>query len=145
MRRGILAGVATSDVAVLALEVSTLRAQVAELLAERDERRRRRLHQDDPPFLARLLPALSGAWGPDEYFVRDALDNPGLEQFTRGWNVLALAKLFARAAGVPIGDYVLVDCGHDAAEGIRKYRVDGVDGGSTPVARVSTPAESTAL
>jgi hypothetical protein len=115
------------QIAVLTLDTAALRGRVVTLEAIEADRKRRRLHRDDPPFLARLLPALSGAWGSSENFVRDVVDDPRLGRLTRGRNVLALGKLFARAVGVPIGDYVLVDCGLDPVEGVRRYRVEGVD------------------
>jgi len=131
MRRGLEAPARSvhQDVAALAVEVSNLRALVAELKAERDERRRRRLLPADPAFLARLLPALSGSWGSDQFQVRHVLEEPRLASVVAGHGAKSLGKLFARAVDVPIGVYVLVDCGWNQIENVRRWRVDGVSRG----------------
>lgn len=156
MRRGILA-VAPSpeDFAALAAEVSDVRARLAALEARDVEQRRRRFHRGDEGFLTAFLPRLSGAWGPDENYVRDVLDYPALARFARGKGLVTttpkgddvkrLAAVFRRAAGVPIGAYVLVDCGVDPVARVHRFRVDGVSRGLEPGQALRASRESTAL
>ena len=106
-----------------------LRGRVAALEAEAAERRRRRLLPGDPAFLARLLPALSGCWGDESFLVRHLLEEDRLASVSDGHSAKSIGKLFARAAGVPIGAYVLVDLGWNDHEKVRRYRVDGVSRG----------------
>lgn len=138
MRRGVLAPQPSPhDVAVLAAELSALRARIAVLEARDVEARRRRFHRGDLAVLTAFLPRLSGAWGLDENYVRDVLDYPALAQFARDKGLVTttakgdddvkkMAALFGRAAGVPVGAYVLVDCGLDPVARVHRYRVDGV-------------------
>lgn len=118
-----------ADLALLAAEVSALRSRLEVLEAVEAERRRRRLLPDDPGLLAKLLPVISGRWGDETFCVRHVLEDPRVAPFAAGRSVKALGKLFARAAGVPIGAYVLVDCGWDDEVGVRRWRVDGVSRG----------------
>jgi hypothetical protein len=108
----------------LALDVTRLREQITALQADRDERLRRRLSQADVLLLQRLLPPLSGAWGDERFRASYVLDDPGLARFVAGFSVKALGRLLARATGVPIGRYVLVDCGRD--DGARCWRICGL-------------------
>jgi hypothetical protein len=109
----------------LAAVVARQQDQVAALQAERDDRLRRRLPRADVLLLTRLLPPLSGAWGSDTFFAADVFAEPALAPIVVGRSVKALGKLFARAAGVPIGRYVLVAVGRE--NGAWRWQVRGVE------------------
>ena len=97
-----------TDVEVVAL----LRAILDELRAARadwDRRGARPLSRADHEQLRRLLPAIAGALGSDEFTVAEALGQPGVRAVTH-LAAPALGQLLKRAAGVPVAGYV-VQCG----------------------------------
>jgi hypothetical protein len=120
---------ATLDVDARLLALECVVASMKAREAERDDRQRRaRLKKGDPGYLARLLPAIHGAWGSDPFLSRHLAkpDDAGLGLVLQGRTAKTIGRLLGRAEGNPIGDYVLEACGKDPIERVRRWRVVGV-------------------
>jgi hypothetical protein len=86
-----------------------LREIVTELRALRGDLARERrlpasLSREDRMHLARMLPAIVGVYGSQEFSTRDLLEDaePAVRLVMRGLSVKRASSLFSRAAGIPI-------------------------------------------
>lgn len=81
---------------------ATLHAKLDALLAR--GRQPSSLSREDRVLLARLLPAIGGAYGPERFSSRDLVEDtrPAVHFVVRGLSVKQISKLFARADGMPI-------------------------------------------
>jgi hypothetical protein len=97
---------ADRDVAAFSpAQIEQIRAIVREELAARV----RPLPRVDHAVLARLLPALGGAYGSDEWLASEAVQHPALNPVIGGWPAGRLGKLLRRATGVIVnGDDVTI-------------------------------------
>ena len=82
-------------------ELQALRADL-----QRDRRRPGAISRTDRDQLTRLLPALVGAHGSDEFAIHEVIGLPAVRAATH-LAAPQLGQLLKRAAGVPIGGYVV--------------------------------------
>ena len=89
-----------------------------------------RLSRADRAYLAKLLPAIGGAFGSELFFCRDVIesDSPAVRLVRGKLTAKALGKLFSRATGVPVAGYLVTTDGVEA--GANLWRVKQVLGGS---------------
>jgi hypothetical protein len=99
-----------------------LARQVAALL---EARPRARLSRDDVAMLRRLLPAVVGAFGSEEFFAADLVDgtNHGVRLVCGGRSVRSLGKLLRRSVGVPVDDYLVERLGLERGVGVVRWRI----------------------
>lgn len=92
-------------------EVRGLRADFA--LQRQAPRSARLLSRDDRALLARLLPAIAGVLGSEQFTSRDlaATSAPGLRFVLRGLSVKSIGRLLSRSEGVPIDGWLVERCG----------------------------------
>jgi hypothetical protein len=105
-------GVATSSpVEALLRELVEGQRRIVQLL-ERD-RRPSPLSRGDRTILARLLPAIGGALGSEEFTSRDLACHSasGLRLVLRRLSAKSIGRLLARADGVPIDGWLVERCG----------------------------------
>ncbi len=78
-----------------------------------EERRPAPLSRDDMGRLARILPAVVGAWGSEPFARRDLAADPGVRVVLRGLSVKQVSKLLSRGAGTPINGLVIERAGRE--------------------------------
>ena len=76
--------------------------QIIRLLKRQQQRPTSTLSREDRSTLARLLPAIGGVYGSDQFSSRDLAEDtrPAVRLVVRGWSVKRISKLFARADGI---------------------------------------------
>ena len=99
---------------------------------------KRSISRADRKRLERLLPAIAGLVGPDEFLACDVAeaDDVGLQLVAAGLNARQVGRLLLRAVGLPIGGYVVVRLGEHAGAVLWKIEqvadFPGVQNSSVP-------------
>jgi hypothetical protein len=79
---------------------------------ERSHRPVSALSRSDRQVMERLLPAIAGALGSEQFTSRDLPDaSPGLRVVLRDLSVKQIGRLLSRAEGVPIEGWIVERCG----------------------------------
>jgi len=94
-------------------EIAELRAAHAALaervaLLEAGKHASHRVRRADRARLARLLPAIAGALGSEEFFVSDLFDEPAVCLVLEALRPAQVGQLFERANGVPVDGFVVM-------------------------------------
>jgi hypothetical protein len=90
-------------------ELQALRGLVERLL----ERRPAPLTPADRDRLARILPAVVGAWGSEPFASRDLPTDAGVRVVLRGLSIKQVGKLLSRGADIPINGLMIERAGHE--------------------------------
>ena len=107
MRATLMPAVATDPqlaalLEVLIAEVRGLRADLA-----RDRRPSRELSRADRDRLSRVLPAIAGALGSEEFVVNELFERAAVQLVLGTLTSVQVGRLLQRAVGVPIAGYVV--------------------------------------
>ena len=96
-----------------ATTLDDLREELRQLrmLVERLQPRRPALSRADRDVLAKLLPAIGGAFGSEPFASRDVLSAAGVRVVVRGLSPKRIGKLLSRAAGSPVDGFMVERCG----------------------------------
>jgi hypothetical protein len=97
------APVATATLDDVMTELRALRTLVERL----QTRRPTSLNRADRDLLAKLLPAVGGAFGSEPFTSRDLVDAAGVRVVVRGLTVKQIGQLLGRGAGTPINGLVI--------------------------------------
>jgi hypothetical protein len=109
----------TSDdaeiVRLLGALVEEVRGLRADMAHNRQQRPSPTLGREDRTRLAAMLPAIAGAYGPEEFTSRDLAEDesPAVRLVVGGLSVKRLSKLFSRADGVPVAGLMVQRQGAD--------------------------------
>ncbi len=76
-------------------------------------KRRPPLSREDRDQLARMLPAIVGAWGSEPFASRELATDAGVRVVLRGLSIKQVGKLLARGAGIPIDGLMVERAGHE--------------------------------
>lgn len=95
------------DVAAI---VAALAPALVRLLVEHrpEPPSRRSLSRADHARLSRLLPAIAGVFGSDEFAVNELPEHAAISLVLDGLTTVRVGCLLRRAAGVPVDGYVIV-------------------------------------
>ena len=83
------------------------------VLLERVLRTRRALSRADRELLAKLLPAIAGAFGSTPFASRDLFTAAGVRVVVRGLSVKQVGQLLARGVGTPINGLIIERAGSE--------------------------------
>ena len=96
------------DLDVVSVTLGELLAEVREIRRLLEDRPRPApLSRADQLRLARILPAIAGAFGSDLFTSRDLPAEAGVRVVLRGLSIKQVGKLFSRGAGIPINGLVI--------------------------------------
>jgi hypothetical protein len=120
-----LAAVPRSSVLPVVTTDDLLRDVLAEIRGLREDMRAARpsLNLDDRAALARILPAVAGAYGETAFTSRDLFDDPSpaVHFVVKGLSAKSIGKLLARAEGTPIAGLMVVRDGR--AINVTQWRI----------------------